>query len=233
MWNIFKSKTRIREERLTAEKRAADLKNEIKIIEDKLNKEIAQEYKSQIEYAQKANSFCSKCGSKNVNDRIKRQQGELNGKFEGHGWNALTLGSSSSYGTISGKLDTNEVNKCNDCQNEWEKREVGYTFFSEEIETKVRYVLNVLEARFDAIYCKFDALDLTEKFNSFEEKKAYLMKEAASGFYFKHSKEFWSNTSLDALNFFAKKYLKKYGYEKFIKYYDVDFLLTLGFLKNK
>lgn len=231
MWSIFKSKKETEQERSLAEQKVISLKAELKTINEKVSTLASEKWNDGREEEKRRNSICPKCGSIHVNDRIKRQQGEISGEFGGGGWSALTFGSSSSYGSISGKMDTNEVNKCNDCQHEWKKYTSPSTWGGDILRDEVRNVSYLLEAYYNAGNCKFDSLDVEEKYNSLAEKKSALLEEANHSWRLDKAKTFWRGVSLDAFNALAKKQLSEWRLEDFGKYYDEEKLLSLGFKK--
>jgi len=71
------------------------------------------------DYVKRANGVCGSCGGENVVNKILRGQGSgsISGDF------VLT------FGSISGKstFDTNPVNHCNDCGNQWNRVKGTYT----------------------------------------------------------------------------------------------------------
>lgn len=236
MWDFFKTKSKeeLEQEGLVAEKRVAKLKIELKSIQEKCTKLKDLEYKRVSDEEKKNNSICPKCKSTNVNDRIKRQQGEINGKFSGEGWSALTFGSSHSSGSIKGSMDTNEVNKCNDCQHEWKKYKGTYIYSwgDDVIKKQLDWLRGALRLFYDAKYCKFDPMDLDEKYNSLEEKKSVLLKFANDSFYLRWVKDFWTGVSIDALEELVKKYVTTSIYSNWKTYYNEELLLSWGFIKS-
>jgi len=233
MWNIFKSKKRREEERLIAEKRVAQIKIEVELVNEKVDKITRERYNTEKERSRVSNTICPICSSKNVNDRIKRQQGELKGDFHGEGWSALTFGSSSSHGKIRGKMDTNEVNKCNDCEHEWKKRDATFTSNKEVINSELRQVTYLLGEYYKADNFKFNALDIEEKYSSHAEKKSALLNEAKKGTWARSVQNFWSGISLETLDYIARKNLSPYDVRDFEKYYDEKILLSHGFTQLK
>ena len=93
-------------------------KNVIKACEELASKKNKKERERQTKH----DGTCPSCGSDQVNERIKRIQGEgsLSGSFGGS-----LLGMA---GSLSGSssMDTNEVNKCNKCNHEWKKYDRDY-----------------------------------------------------------------------------------------------------------
>jgi hypothetical protein len=96
------------------EKRLAVLKNQYQSFDEICKNEASEKEEKDKGYANRHNNKCPKCGSSKVNDRIKRVQGQVDGHVEGD----FFLFSGSMSGSMHGEMDTNEVNKCNDCQHE-------------------------------------------------------------------------------------------------------------------
>ena len=113
------------------------------------------------------NSTCPKCNSKSINDRIRRIKGE--GSVSGTFSSSLLFGS----GSLSGhsEVDTEPVNKCNDCGHEWKKYKVSYksakSYITDWTFKYYRYA-GVRDKKSDYVYT--DALDC--EFNSKEEAEA-------------------------------------------------------------
>jgi predicted Zn-ribbon and HTH transcriptional regulator len=234
MWNYFKNRKlkKSQEEsqkKLLAEQRVIAIKSEIRHIDEKVNTILREYHESETNEYEKINGTCPKCKSTRVNDRIKRQQGSIDGYISGE----RSLFSGSLYGQIKGELDTNEVNKCNECGHEWKKLKVDYKWSRDIFESEFRYIIFLLKAYYEVRECKFDALDLDEKYSSFEEKKDALMKEAQSEWSWKcdRIKKFWDGISIESFNILAEKYLDSWGEKALKKYYDEKWLIFFGFKK--
>jgi hypothetical protein len=233
MFGYFKNlKIKREAARLLAEKKVIAIKTEMKIVDKKASDISYEKYNKGKERDEQLNSICPKCRSKNVNDRIKRQQGFLNGDISGSSWNALTFGSGSLSGRIHGEMDTNEVNKCNDCEHEWKKYKSPYEGSSACLKGKLEDVLRLLELNYYANNCEFDPMDLKEEYNSLEEKKAALSKEAKENWRWREVGDFWKDISIDTVKVLAEKYLYCYDRTIFSKYYDESILLKIGFRKE-
>jgi len=129
----------------------------------------------------KENSVCPKCGSHNVINHIKRVKGEVHGSGSNRSYSSashILFGGSYSHGSygsskIDGELDTFPVNKCKDCGNEWaiaEKEKVSdynNDDFSRYDSIAPGYLFRRVEEYLDM---KYDPYDVTEKFNSLQEK---------------------------------------------------------------
>ena len=129
----------------------------------------------------KENSVCPKCGSHNVINHIKRVKGEVHGSGSHRSYSSASHSlfsgsySHSSYGDskLDGELDTFPVNKCKDCGNEWaitEKEKVSdynNDEFSHYDSTAPGYLFRRVKEYLDM---KYDPYDVTERFNSLQEK---------------------------------------------------------------
>jgi hypothetical protein len=228
MWSIFKKK-KLKEEQLLMIKKEYNI---IKEKAEKLSNEIYQLNQNKID---KNNSVCPSCSSKYINDRIKRIQGSIEGGMSGGG----SFICSSVSGYISGKIDTNEINKCNDCGHEWKKRKNNYQGVDKYIENKIDYVDYYLMGYSELKHCKFNLHDLDEKYNSLEEKKAALLNDFENHWTIPTIKEFWGDISIEAFIEISSKYLNMWEEEskitkkRILKHKDI--LLKLGFtnLKDK
>ena len=141
-------------------------------------------HKEELDRIEEEDNTCPKCGSKDVNDRIQRTQGEISGSSSGSmsgvgmfGFGAVSGHSSSS---INGKIGTNEINKCNNikCGHEWKKAETCHYIWNRNIENcydELYYALLYYKKLADV---KYDPSDITEKYNSLEEKQAMLKQKA-------------------------------------------------------
>ena len=228
LWtNYFKKRKEAREQaRIAAEKKAAETRAHIIRLTEK---EIAIEQQSYMHARKeedKRNGKCPKCGSIHVNDRVKQQHGSIKGDFSGSGWNALTFGEHQSSGSIRGKFDTKEINKCNDCQHEWKKHEAlrSRNILSDNVES----IASLFSKYYEAANCEFDPLDVTEKYSSLEDKRAALKKNADEDWRHSGLREFWAGTSSDAVRVLARKYLYSFSYERFEKQWNPELLQSLG-----
>lgn len=235
MWDLFR-KIRLKREqkRLLAEKKISVIRSNIIDIKAKADAISSKKYDDSINYAKEKNSKCPKCESLDVNDRIKRQQGSISGDIDGSFRSSLFYGSGYISGNIRGNLDTNEVNKCNSCGHEWKKYSSHFISKNELINDNLRYISRCLELNYEINHCTFDPLDINEKFNSIEEKQNKLNKDLI--YWSGKVKEFWFTESyttiyIDTINFLAKEHMSEWSYNDFTKYYDEDFLISLGFKK--
>lgn len=91
-----------------------------------------------------ANSHCPKCGASgqlDIVDKIRQVQGE------GNVYGDFSLG----FGTVRGhsEIDTNEVNHCNKCGNEWKKSVVQYYGDGKLIGTWINSISTLIEGKYD------------------------------------------------------------------------------------
>lgn len=176
----------------------AKLKKQYTEFMEDVEKESKLQDKTNREAKEKHDSICPKCKSANVNDRIKRFQGSIDGKSSGSGWSALSFGESQYSGYIKGKFDTSEVNKCNDCENEWKKWEGSlYTYKRDLLEQKLRSIRILLSNLRDTKNITWDKLDLKETFDSLEAKQEDAIKKIKSSFWVDSAKRDFSKYSIE------------------------------------
>lgn len=171
-----------------------------------------------------SNSVCPKCKSTNVNNRIKRIQGSLDGEVSGSSF----LLAGSLYGSVHGSLDTNEVNKCNSCQHEWKVKDWDYVSSKDMFEDVVSNIYYYFYRINEAKNVKFDSSDLSEKFNSFEEKRNYELNKALNDTWRIDSiKKTWKDYSIELFEYVFEKHQKSYMSD-FWNFYDVKLLENMG-----
>jgi ribosomal protein S27AE len=180
---------RIEIERLEQAKREKEIYQARKRKIDQYLKEYhSNQFKIASQYADKANEaikkengICPKCGSVNVINHIKRVKGEVhgNGSTSSYSFGSHSLFSgcytNQSYGNskLDGELDTFPVNKCKDCGHEWEiteeKRVSDYNRddFSHYDSSSPGYFFRRVR---EYLNMEYDPYDVTEKFNSLQEK---------------------------------------------------------------
>jgi len=229
MWEFLKSNARKERERIEEDVKAGiELEKKLeedrvealyliesKRLNDKLDSEIDKYIKKETKRVKNENEICPKCKSRKVVDKISQLKGEINGSSSNNSSYGLFGGSSSGSGYIHGSMDTLEVNKCNDCTNEWKK--ITYNYFSTPSwENKLRF------------------LRLTIK--NLDEKP-----DAKEPYYLKGVIDFWSGTKLDLFPLFIQRqYLGYMSYEddyyrkeilELIKEKDDILINKLGFVK--
>lgn len=208
------------------EKRQIKLKEQYSQIEKEFNDKATSTNRSNNESSDRSNSTCPKCKSTNVNNRIKRVQGKIDGEVEGSSF----LFSGSLYGSVHGELDTNEVNKCNSCQHEWKVSKSSYKWGGDLMEDSCRTVFYFFSNINDAKNTKFDKNDLSEKFNSLEEKRAHFLSEALNlnSWRAKEIKSVWEKYSIELFEYIFENKASSFHKENFQKYYDPTLLEQMG-----
>lgn len=197
---LFSKKEKQAEEAPLTDGQLAILKAQYKKLKDKAAAESNADNKRREEDKHKHDDVCPKCQSTDVNDRIKRFEGNIDGKSSGSSWSALSFGESQSSGYIKGKFDTNEVNKCNSCQHEWKKfKGALYTGSYEIIEQNLRFLNSFIYAIKKVKNVKWDKFDLKETHKSLEEKQADELKKAKNSWTRKAIEDFWSEFSTEVI----------------------------------
>jgi hypothetical protein len=191
------------------------VKEEYKKFHDICEKEYEDTDKWHRNYVKRTNEECPKCQSKNVNDRIQRLQGEFSGSMSG----SRSLFSGSLSGSSRGTIDTNEVNKCNDCQHEWKKEKDTYTSVTDKEKSHysdLRWLLNDYKTAMEA---EIDKNDLAEVFNTNEEKREAALNKLLTGYRFKEVKKFFGEYTIEAIYEIAKTVYKSNTYEWELNYF--------------
>lgn len=126
------------------------------------------------------NSICPKCGSKNVVHKVVRSKGEIHGSGSSSisgsfGGGLLSIGGSmygSGHSKIDGEFDTYPVNRCKNCENEWNvkefKRIEATNDFSHYSSISPGYLYRRIEEYYEM---KYDPKDVKEECNSLDEKR--------------------------------------------------------------
>lgn len=159
---------------------------------DAKSKEVYEEKKKEVD---EKNSTCPICGSKNVVHKVVRTKGEIHGKGSSHSYGSIggsifgMAGSISSQGhsSIDGEIDTLQVNRCKDCEEEWN---------IEELDDDYGYIHNVF-SNYDSFYpgflfrriteyyeMKYDPYDVKNECNSLEEMREKFFEKYSSQDYF-------------------------------------------------
>jgi len=180
-----------------------------------------QFYERSKKKAEETNSKCPKCKSLNVNNRIKQIQCDIHGSSTGFGSSYLFGGSSHSSSSISGKIDTNPVNKCNDCQHEWEIEKAQYYSYSLEdiAHNACRFLRSCYEAYEEEV--TFNPNDLSEKYSSLEEKKQGLISDLKNIWTANSVKLYFSKYSIELIQYVVDS---EVGDSKFRTWYYEDWL---------
>lgn len=155
------------------------LKAQLEVLQNRLSKDYKKQESRIKKEKEKHDGICPKCKSVNVNNRIKRIQGEIKGSGSGSSF----FGTGSYSGSLRGSLDTNKVNKCNDCQHEWKiyERKPYYVGIYDVID----YPTNVMCFLERTMHGKinWNPNDLNEKFATKEEKIQDDICRTVEGFY--------------------------------------------------
>jgi len=224
-WKFWQTKT---DEEIRAETKA--LQSQLDKLTNKASVEADKYNETGRDLERKRNSKCPKCGSTFVNDRIKRQQGKIDGSSSG----AFFFGTGGFNSSLHGELDTNEVNKCNDCKNEWKKEKYKWRSTSKIAQDHIRQLAWQLEVLYDARHCDYDPSDIKETYDSKAEKREGLIREANNSYRVNEIKRFFNGTSLKILKLFIDDNCPSYDdyyKRKMEKYWNVNDLLDLGFVQ--
>lgn len=213
-WNWGNQPQPVKEtkERVLTEEEVKEVKKTVKLIWERLenfNKVKRLEREKEIK---EVNQVCTHCQSRNVNDRIKNTEGDINA-------------SASSYGSflpasVSGKIRTYAVNKCNDCNHEWkkEKEEKFYPYNSDFVTDRLR---NWLENWSGVKKIQFDPLDTTEEYFSLEEKikdKTSCLEESS---WIPLMKEIFEGVDYSLLFYIVKQLLTPYDFRE-VRWRDIS-----------
>ena len=121
---------------------------QVKIVNDEIEqiKKISsdkstQRYRDEIENQRRNDGNCPHCGNTDINNRIAQVigSGSVSGSF--------SLGFGSVYGSSS--IDTNEVNNCTKCGNQWKKYKISHTSNDNELGTLLNYIDTHIEGKYD------------------------------------------------------------------------------------
>lgn len=226
MWKIFnifskytEAKNRRREEKIRKVQR---IREEVVMLEKRVKDTCQKSNDARYETCKKLNSRCPKCLSNHVNDRVQRIQGAFSGSISG----SSSLFGGSIYGSSSGKIDTNEVNKCNDCGHEWKKHDYKFSYETDEFQTQLKNVVWWFTKYVELVDCEYDPLDINEKFNSLEEKKIHIQKEFDEYFTAARAKDFWKGISIDTFYMLFDKHMECHYKNDLDKKYTKEFLLN-------
>lgn len=204
-------KERLKKEIKDAEKedkrnRLIKIKEEFQILKKRAEADSDKINETNKWWDSKTNDKCPKCGSKHVNERIKRLQGEFSGYIEGSMDGGFLRGSSGYIsGQSHGSIDTNEVNKCNDCQHEWKKAKSDYTYWKARLELKFNSLNWLLQSYHDAFHAKLDSNKLEETFVDDQEKRTAKILEVDSSDRLKDLQTFFQGISIETIQETALK----------------------------
>lgn len=177
----------------------------------KAKKQSDERFERDKEEYEKNNSVCPKCGHNVVVEHIQRIQGKIDGHMGG---SIFGFG-----GSIHGSMDTNEVNFCTKCTHQWKKGELANWGGMTIIESYLSWLRIAVSHYKDLGNVTFDPKDITETFNSKEEKfeKQLETYKELSG----RAWDFWKDTSIEVIQRFAIEDL--FGYPNPTSYVDGKF----------
>lgn len=204
------------------------IKQEIAIFDERLNDLSSNHYNIMEKYVDKSNSICPSCKSENVNDRIQQVEGQINGSISGSNNSFLGFGSGSINGSIHGTIDTKEINKCNDCGNEWKKSKPFNKYTSGYRYDVLKRLIYYLEAFYKYKNCKYDPTDVKDKYNSLDEKRTGLLKEYLNFRYADQMKVMFHGISIDTLMYLVNEYCYSWSKDDFKHYYNEQLLIEIG-----
>lgn len=159
---------------------------------DAKSKEIYEEKKKEVD---EKNSTCPRCGSKNVVHKVVRTKGEIHGTGSSGSYGSIGgslfgfAGSVSSYGhsSIDGEIDTLQINRCKDCEEEWNIEELDDDYgrvnsaFSNYDSFKPGFLFRRVEEYYEM---KYDPYDVKNKCNSLEEMREEFFNLYSKSHYF-------------------------------------------------
>lgn len=170
---------------------------EYDIARDAKSKEIYEEKKKEVD---EKNSTCPRCGSKNVVHKVVRTKGEIHGTGSSGSYGSIGgslfgfAGSVSSYGhsSIDGEIDTLQINRCKDCEEEWNIEELDDDYgrvssaFSNYDSFKPGFLFRRIEEYYEM---KYDPYDVKNECNSLDEMKEKFFERYSRSYIFEEYKK--------------------------------------------
>jgi len=208
--NIFKKRNeKVDEEKKlaeAAEKKKAYQERKTKILAYLKEYDIARDAKSKEIYKEKKkevdekNSTCPRCGSKNVAHKVVRTKGEIHGTGSSSSYGSIGgslfgfAGSVSSYGnsSIDGEIDTLQINRCKDCEEEWNIEELDDDYgrvdsvFSNYNSFKPGFLFRRIKEYYDM---KYDPYDVKNECNSLDEMREKFFEKYSNSYYIEEYKK--------------------------------------------
>jgi len=152
------------------------------------SKEIYEEKKKEVD---EKNSTCPRCGSKNVVHKVVRTKGEIHGTGSSGSYGSIGgsllgfAGSVSSYGhsSIDGEIDTLQINRCKDCEEEWNIEELDDDYgrvdsvFSNYDSFKPGFLFRRIKEYYEM---KYDPYDIKNECNSLDEMREKFFEKCSS-----------------------------------------------------
>jgi len=126
---------------LPTKEQLALLTADVERILNKCDKIASAEYKDQKDARDSHDSICPNCHVRKDGNNIVNKIREVHGKGSVSG--SFSLG----FGSVSGSMaiDTNEVNHCNNCGNEWKKFKVKYVSKTDVVRVALNYLGDIYE----------------------------------------------------------------------------------------
>jgi hypothetical protein len=211
------------------------------IISDNNKKEIRKKADYGLkkeEENKKNNRTCPHCHGNNIIQVYNRPKGEIKGQTDSSYSSYHSSSFFSSYssthskttGKIDGHIDTLRVNKCNDCNHEWEyKKEFVLISSDENYTNKIDWYSDVKYFIWDCYRVieeihNFNPNDIKEEYTTVKEKANALIKKVKDGCWYENVK----NLELEILYYYARNnitwfttHARNYIFNEKYKY-DVD-----------
>lgn len=214
---------RVAEKKRIYQERKEKIDSYLKVYDEEFDAKANEEYEKELKEIEERNSTCPKCGSKNIVHKVKRAKGEIHGEGNSSGFgyiggSFLGIGGSfysHGHSTIDGELDTLQINRCKDCEEEWNIEEAdGPSYFGNAFSHYDSFTPGFLYRRIEEYYeLKYDPYDVKNKCNSLEEMQQEFLEQYANGHHFDDYKK-------------APRYMLEYAiYQGFTEhYYYEDYL---------
>ncbi len=176
--------------------RTIDIKKQFKKIKDEISDCVDKKLQDDIENVNKKNNICPKCQhDKSISKFIKQ---EAEGYISGSSWKALSFGESSISGSF--KADTKPVNRCTKCDHEWLIEELKFNRFNTidfSVASKINKLFNFIKHKNLISTCTFNPNDITEEYNSLDEKKKDLIEDLERDIFF--CKMLWEGIYIETI----------------------------------
>lgn len=160
--------------------------------------------------ADKVNGTCPICGSTNVVHSIKRSKGEVHGDGHSHSLSYIFSHSHSSIFNLDGKVDTYPVNRCKDCENEWNVEEVYNSMHYNPYSVYESFgPMSMCDDTVKYMEQKWDPKDRTDEFASLDEKREAFLEKTRSCLWF----EDYKNAPKEVLEYIAYQNMAYHKYD--------------------
>lgn len=188
------------EKKKAYQKRKAKILAYLKIYETELEDKSKEIYEVKKKEVDEKNSTCPRCGSKNVVHKVVRTKGEIHGTGSSGSYGSIGgslfgfAGSVSSYGhsSIDGEIDTLQINRCKDCEEEWNIEELDEDYgrvssaFSNYDSFKPGFLFRRIEEYYEM---KYNPYDVKNECNSLDEMREKFFERYSSSHYFEEYKK--------------------------------------------